>query len=584
MHPFHALFFSSLTLQVTASTWTGCPPAGPLLPRPTQLSESSILRKSRESFETTLEKALNGSISSGFSVENTSFSLGLVTPDTSKPIWQYHHRGSANVNGTSVVDGDTQYLIGSISKLITDLLVLRTGIDLDTPVTQYLPKLVNTSSIVKWEEVTLASLADHLSGIPPNYGFSEFYFLQPFLERLGFPLFDPAVLPKCGVTGLNRACSQDQLLAGMSSVRPITQSNTRPVYSQLSFTLLSYALSAKYNLTYPELIKKYITQPFNLTNTGVSPGNSSLAVIPPIESSWGAEYGDSAPGGGLYSSLNDLSIIARAILDRTALSSASEVRAWLNPRSETSSPFYLVGRPWEIFRSQNLTPAYPHTIDIYGKNGGAYGYTSQFSLIDSYGIGIVVLTAGPPQGWTRLYDAILSVFLPAVEEEARAQAKQFTSNFTSSDNLVEMTLAIDDGPGLKLSRLSRNDSDILTGISQVYAQALPQFGNLSTDFRIFPTDIVQESSLTLSDNTNIPVTKEDWRINFDFLPNTAENSGSELPGQGARQLECTAWQTVDWFYYGNEAVDRVVVIRNGEGVVIGWEIPFLRAVVLKAVE
>jgi hypothetical protein len=34
----------------------------------------------------------------------------------------------------STVDADTHYLIGSISKLIADLLVLSTGIDLNTPI------------------------------------------------------------------------------------------------------------------------------------------------------------------------------------------------------------------------------------------------------------------------------------------------------------------------------------------------------------------------------------------------------------------------------------------------------------------
>lgn len=67
----------------------------------------------------------------------------------------------------------------------------------------------------------------------------------------------------------------------MLTLHPITQPNTRPVYSQLSFTLLSYALSAAYNHTYAELLDKHIICPFNLNNTGVSPGNTSFAIIPP---------------------------------------------------------------------------------------------------------------------------------------------------------------------------------------------------------------------------------------------------------------------------------------------------------------
>lgn len=155
------------------------------------------------------QQALNGSINPGFSILNTTFSLGLVSLDSPEPVWSFHHRGSANINRTQVIDNDTQYLVGSISKIITDLLVLRTGIDLDAPITRYLPSLANETSVIKWEEVTLAALADHSAGIPPDYGFLDIYYLQPLLEELEFPSIREEEYARCGVTGLNEACSQE---------------------------------------------------------------------------------------------------------------------------------------------------------------------------------------------------------------------------------------------------------------------------------------------------------------------------------------------------------------------------------------
>ena len=162
------------------------------------------------------------------------------------------------------------------------------------------------------------------------------------------------------------------------------------------------------------------------------------------------------------------------------------MRAWLHPHSSTSSPHSLVGRPWEIFRSQTLTP---HTTDIHGKNGGAYGYTAQLSVIDSYGIGVVVLTAGPPDAWVKLYDAMLATFVAAVEAESRMQAGMYKGAWSGREETLSLGLSIDHGPGLKLDHLTRKGSDMLTALSHIYAQALPQFGDLSTDSRIFPTDI-----------------------------------------------------------------------------------------------
>ena len=126
------------------------------------------------------------------------------------PIWEYYHRASANVNGTNKVDGDTQYLVRSISKLVTALLALRTEVDLDTQVTQCLPQLSNKSSIISWGNTTLASLMDHLSGIPPNYWFSQFISLALLLEELGFPPLSPNDYSDFDIADLNGPCSQER--------------------------------------------------------------------------------------------------------------------------------------------------------------------------------------------------------------------------------------------------------------------------------------------------------------------------------------------------------------------------------------
>jgi CubicO group peptidase (beta-lactamase class C family) len=162
---------SSILFAVGAiihTTWSLCPVDGPLLPRPRGLSYSSYLQEATQKLSNSIQSALNGSIESGWAISNTSFSLGLVSLDSTEPLWQYHHRGSANTNGSNIVDGDSQYLIGSISKLFSDLVFLRTGIDHNTPVTDYLPQLRHQNSKINWEDITIGSFADHLSGIPPN--------------------------------------------------------------------------------------------------------------------------------------------------------------------------------------------------------------------------------------------------------------------------------------------------------------------------------------------------------------------------------------------------------------------------------
>ena len=148
-----------------------CRPEGSVVPPPRNLTESEIFRTATTNLTKTLEQAVTREIRAGFAVENTLFSVGLVSlgPDNpSTPVWEYHHLSPANVNGTKLLDKDSQYLIGSVSKVISDTILLRSGIDIDQTVTKFLPQLSNKSSLIDWENITLRALGSQLAGIPPN--------------------------------------------------------------------------------------------------------------------------------------------------------------------------------------------------------------------------------------------------------------------------------------------------------------------------------------------------------------------------------------------------------------------------------
>ena len=166
---------SSSASPVPIASYTGCPPDGPLLPRPTGLSESKHIRSAVDNLTSQLNSAVDGTIKAGWPVENVSFSVALVSPNTgtkdkktNKPLWEYHHRAKLNTEGSKELTGDTQYLIGSISKVFSDLLLLRSGVNLQDPVTKIFPELVSDTSPIRWEGITLEALAGHLSGISPN--------------------------------------------------------------------------------------------------------------------------------------------------------------------------------------------------------------------------------------------------------------------------------------------------------------------------------------------------------------------------------------------------------------------------------
>jgi actin-related protein 6 len=161
--------FLSLTAHFTSAELK-CRPEGPVLPRPTALTKSPIFQAAANNLTETLNAALSGSITAGWPTNNVSFSLAVVSTDQDDlgvPIWEYHHLAAANTKGTKKLDRDSQYLIGSITKVFTDYVLLKSGMNIDAPVTEYLPGLDGKSEI-RWRDVTLRMLASYLGGTPAN--------------------------------------------------------------------------------------------------------------------------------------------------------------------------------------------------------------------------------------------------------------------------------------------------------------------------------------------------------------------------------------------------------------------------------
>lgn len=148
-----------------------CRPEGPAVPRPLNLANSNTFQVALSSLEEQLEQALSAKRNAGWVVENTSFSLAVVSTDQgppSTPLWEFHHLASNSVNGTKDLTGNSQYLIGSVSKVLSTLVLLKSGLNLDSSITDYIPELNDTSSSIPWANVSLRALGSHLSGAPSN--------------------------------------------------------------------------------------------------------------------------------------------------------------------------------------------------------------------------------------------------------------------------------------------------------------------------------------------------------------------------------------------------------------------------------
>ena len=178
-----------------------CPALGPQFPLPlpgTLDPLPAVLAASLKNYTDTVEAALKtGTTSNGWVFDNatTSFSLSLWSVTSNQSLWEYHREGSdirGNITTGGVLNNDTLYRVGSVSKLYTVYTYLAATGDkhLDEPVTSWVPELAaideqwqsnasaNLIDNYRWKDVTLRSLASQLSGISRDCE------LQPILSTL----------------------------------------------------------------------------------------------------------------------------------------------------------------------------------------------------------------------------------------------------------------------------------------------------------------------------------------------------------------------------------------------------------------
>ncbi|OBS23202.1 hypothetical protein FPOA_03756 [Fusarium poae] len=553
-------YITIIILSLTTQAHLKCHPEGSILPKPTSLTTSPIFKSSAVNLTSTLDAAISGSIKAGWPVNNVSFSLAVVSAESHKPVWEYHHLATANTRGTKDINRDSQYLIGSITKVFTVFVLLKSGVSLDASVTEFLPGLDGD----RWKDVSLRMLASYLSGTPANYGFSEFYFLKHIFQEYGLPPIEDDEYPPCGVATLNKACTGQDIINGMETSYLQTTPNERPAYSNMAFVLLGMAIEEYTGKTFEQLLKDIVTDPLDMSNTFASPGNDSSAVIPPSDSSWGSDYGINTPAGGLVSSISDLSKFSHALLSRTLNMTPSEINGWFKPTAFAGNAYTMSGMPWEILRLPNFTLNNPHTVTVYSKTGGAQNYRSQLSFVDEYGLAIIVLTAGPMNAAPILADAVLSTFIDAADEISRVQAKRYEGLYRNEGGVVEAVLE-HDGDSMVLTSLHRNGTDIVSSLVDIWGLTLGEFlPEIGPKIRVFPSELRE---------TEGNVTREVWHL----WPELDTGYKTDLPGIRVEEMNCVGWTIQDWVHYGGEPLDRVLVYVDQDGSVVGFEVPFLRS-------
>jgi CubicO group peptidase (beta-lactamase class C family) len=206
------------------------------------------------------------------------------------------------------VDSNTVFRIGSLTKLITiyTYLIEAGDTSFNDPVAKYVPELQEAAQTINatadsldnvaWGEITVAELASHLADIGRDWeGIGEIggpFFPVADPIALGLPPLNASEIPICAG---GPSCTRAQFFEGFAKRHPVYASSTAPIYSNIAFQILSYALENITGVEFATSVNDGFISPLKLTGSSWTVPTSNSSGIVPDGSSWGFDTADETP-------------------------------------------------------------------------------------------------------------------------------------------------------------------------------------------------------------------------------------------------------------------------------------------------
>lgn len=294
--------------------------------------------------------------------------IGLIGPQGRRVI-SYGHLNQAD---SRLLDGNTCFEIGSLTKAFTALLLVAMVRDgelvLADPVTKHLPSSIKLPER-HGRSITLLDLATHTSGLP-------------FMPDM--PASNDSTAPKESLAPLY------QFLAHYELPR---DSGTKWDYSNIGYWLLSQALAFRAGMDYESLLQTRVIAPLKLTSTAFTPSpqmNANLAVghdaaLQPAPSfSVVPIYRDMPAAGGLVSTANDMLTFLAATMGYESSPLAPAMAAMLRPRRPMPRLGETQALGWVVIGEGD--------DQMVVHDGGTWGYASSLAWDPHTRVGVVVLS------------------------------------------------------------------------------------------------------------------------------------------------------------------------------------------------
>jgi CubicO group peptidase (beta-lactamase class C family) len=254
--------------------------------------------------------------------------------------------------------------IGSITKVFTASLLSRFTVDGKLSLGDRLEDLIEFKTHSK-QKINLKQLANHTSGLPR---------LPSNLNLFTVDRNNP--YQNYGEAQLKEYLEQEMKLS--------QEPGLTYAYSNLGAGILGYGLAKHFNTTYHHLLKEYIFQPYQMSNSTLSRKELKVDLVKglnpngEVAANW--DFKALAGAGAIYATVEDLAKFGQAQfnIENKELQLTQKPTFRINKNMQ-------IGLGWHILKRNN-------NLDLIWHNGGTGGYTSSMALDVSHKNGVIILS------------------------------------------------------------------------------------------------------------------------------------------------------------------------------------------------
>jgi len=306
------------------------------------------------------------------------FSGAILVAEGDQVIYK---KGVAKANHTFGIGNqtDTAFLVGSISKQFTSMIILQLvqegKMELNAPIGTWFPEFPP----YKKEKITVHHLLSHSSGLPHYRGLAEIGIDLETYDRVNRPL--------------------EEYAKAIGNMNLLWEPGTRYQYSSQGYILLGIIAQKVTNKSFDQLIQERISKPLGLKNTGfaynerIVPGLANAYHYGIQQSDEGllsmgyanAEYRDQTNTfctGGVHSTVEDLFLWSRALWTNQLL--GQELREKM---------FTVQAKPYGYgwFISNPSAWGLGEDDSVINHGGATTGYRAQIAMLNRGAFTIIVL-------------------------------------------------------------------------------------------------------------------------------------------------------------------------------------------------